>query len=859
MTTRDGPRRLDRALPLLAGALGSVGAIVLACAIEARDQVVDRALLRSQSAAARLCLEQAIEPRLLALERMAKRMAQPPPAGDPAGIWRRDAESYLDDRLGMSAIAQVDSSGRVRDVVPRGRAPWIAAMTAGDAVDWRETAARARAASAARLSAAFPLDDGQPGLVIVAPLGEHGDLLLGVCHLHDFLDPVLQGVLGTGIGVSLTQDGRTLVEHGAPGDGGAQRSVPLTLRGSTWELNLWPTAALAPGDGLLLSWLVLGSGVLASLLLAGALRTLLHARAQTGSSERAAQELTARLARAAFAERTLHECERRLDLALWGGELGLYDWDLATDAVVYDQGLLEMLGYSREQFPARIDTWEALVHPDDIGDVMWRLEAHLTDSCGSFEVEHRLLAQDGRWRWTLHRARVVERDADGAALRLIGVIQDVDRRRRAERQLRQANELLERRVAERSVELERARREADSLERQLAQLQRLEAVGRLAGGVAHDFNNMLSVINGYSELALQRLDEDHPARRAVLRIKAAGDKSAALTGKLLAFSRKQLLAPRVIDLADLLDDLQSYLDRLIGEKVELEFSRSAPLGRVEVDPTQLEQAILNLAVNARDAMPSGGRLTVGMCDVDLGPEDARRLDLPPGPYAQIMVADTGCGMDADTVAQIFEPFFTTKAPGEGTGLGLPSVHGFVRQSGGAIEVDSRVGEGSSFRIYLPRVEASCPPSSGLLDVRLGGQETILLAEDEEMVRELARETLGELGYRVVPARDGREALRVLQGDEKVHLLISDVVMPGMSGMELADEVRRSQPELPVMLVSGYTRNVAETSERLQQGQVVLSKPVPPSLLARVTRLMLDGRIEDARELARGSRPVAAQP
>ncbi len=521
------------------------------------------------------------------------------------------------------------------------------------------------------------------------------------------------------------------------------------------------------------------------------------------------------------------EQARRLELALWGGELGTCEWDLEQGAAKYDERFLALLGYEREPLAPILEAWEALIHPDDLGEVMWRLEAHLAGKTETLELEHRLRAGDGSWRRVALRARPITRDPQtGAPRRVLGVIR-----------LR-----------------EQAPPASGAAEGDAGRVAQLEAIGRLAGGVAHDFNNMLSVINGYAELALDRLEGDHPARRAIERIKAAGEKSAALTAKLLAFGGKQLLSPRVIEVRDLLDDLEVYLAPHLPPEVELVVTRSADLGRVRVDPGRLEQALLGLALNAREAMPQGGRLTLEARDLELAEEEARARATPAGPYVRLRLQDTGCGMDSETLQHLFEPFFSTKGHARGAGLGLPSVHGFVRQSGGAIEVTSRPGEGSTFSLYLPRVEEPAAASSGLIATRFGGDELVLLVEDEDLVRELARETLSGFGYQVIATRDGLEALAAVEVHPEVALVVSDVVMPNLGGLELAAELQRRRPDLPVLLVSGYTRDVARVAAEQALGQVVLSKPVPPALLARVVRLLIDGRHAEALELVGGARP-----
>ena len=384
-----------------------------------------------------------------------------------------------------------------------------------------------------------------------------------------------------------------------------------------------------------------------------------------------------------------------------------------------------------------------------------------------------------------------------------------------------------------------------SLEEQVRQAQRLEAVGRLAGGVAHDFNNILTAITGYTELLLEDFRGQDPRRADLEEIRAAAQRAAALTGQLLAFSRKQVLQPRILDLNEVVRGLEKMLRRLIGEDVVLEFAPGADLWAVRADPGQIEQVILNLAVNARDAMPHGGRLTVETANVELDGEDARRhADLVPGAYVRVTVSDTGTGMDADTAAHIFEPFFTTKEVGKGTGLGLATVHGIVSQSGGHITVESESGRGATFQVYLPRVEAlaEAPGAAPGAPLAVQGHETVLVAEDDRAVRDVVAATLSQRGYRVLRANDGPAALELAQSvDGRVDLLLTDLVMPGMTGRELAQALAARQRGLRVLFMSGYTDDAIVRRGVLEEGMPYLQKPFSPDALALKVREVLDRR------------------
>jgi PAS domain S-box-containing protein len=388
--------------------------------------------------------------------------------------------------------------------------------------------------------------------------------------------------------------------------------------------------------------------------------------------------------------------------------------------------------------------------------------------------------------------------------------------------------------------------ERRQLESQLRQAQKMEAVGQLAGGVAHDFNNLLTVIGGRCYLMLSKLGPDDALRREVELVRGAAERAARLTHQLLAFSRKQVLEPRVLDLNETVTGIEPLLRRLIGEDIEISVTRGSDLSRVKADAGQVEQVILNLAVNARDAMPQGGRLVLETANVTLDERAARRApDLAPGRYVVLSVTDSGHGMDAATRAQIFEPFFTTKEIGKGTGLGLATVYGIVKQSGGFIEVESEPGRGACFKVYLPQVEedaeAAEPAKVPGTRTRLEGSETVLLVEDDESLRMLAREILTVQGYAVLEAASPRDALRVHQTHlGRIDLLLTDVVMPEMNGRRLADHLKIARPEMAVLFMSGYTgAALGQHGEATEFAGHLLQKPFTPDGLSRRVREVLD--------------------
>jgi len=396
---------------------------------------------------------------------------------------------------------------------------------------------------------------------------------------------------------------------------------------------------------------------------------------------------------------------------------------------------------------------------------------------------------------------------------------------------------------QRLEEFERAEQEKKHLQERLTQAQKMEAVGRLTGGVAHDFSNLLTAIQGYSKFALDELAPDDPVRADVREVQRAAGRAETLTNQLLSFSRKQVLQPRVLKLDDLLNDMENLLRRLIGEDIDLSTVLAPDLGYVRADPGQIEQVIMNLFVNARDAMPQGGKLTFEAANVELDETYARtHLGINPGQYVMLAVSDNGAGMSDEVMAHLFEPFFTTKEQGCGTGLGLSTVYGIVKRANGHIEAESQPGEGSTFRIYLPRSDAeavaSAPlPRSGTL---ARGTETVLLVEDEDMVREVAHRALERQGYTVLTARLPEQALNLMQHYVgPVSLLITDVVMPGMNGPELTKRLLEFRPGLRVMYVSGYTDDELSHHGVLEPGVVLLLKPFDSNTFVQAVREVLD--------------------
>ena len=467
----------------------------------------------------------------------------------------------------------------------------------------------------------------------------------------------------------------------------------------------------------------------------------------------------------------------------------------------------KVLGYSAEELSQT--SAYAQIHPEDQPKVAKAAEQARSSGVGN-RVEYRVRHKNGEWRMLESTASAVC-SPEGKVEKLVIVNRDITERRR--------------------------------LEQQLVLSHKLEAIGRLSGGVAHDFNNLLGVIIGYAEALQQDPTGNESYREAIDEILKAGHRAASLTQQLLAFSRKQVLEPKILDLNAVVADIEKMLRRLIGEDIELKIICAADLGKVKADRGQIDQVIMNLAVNARDAMPRGGLLKIETCNVVLREEDRKnRQYIVPGVYVMVSVTDAGTGMDAEVQSHIFEPFFTTKEMGKGTGLGLATVYGVIKQSGGYIFVESEPGRGASFKIYLPRVEGAAlnQPESVAPRQKDHGPRTILIAEDEASLRKLTSNTLNKLGYTVLEAPDAAEAIRIAGLlASKIDLLLTDVVMPGMSGRELALRLATTRPDTKVLYMTGYTDGAIAEHGVLEAGISILRKPFTQAQLIR----SLDGIFE----------------
>jgi len=518
------------------------------------------------------------------------------------------------------------------------------------------------------------------------------------------------------------------------------------------------------------------------------------------------------------AEEALRESEERLQLVMEGSQLGYWDWNIETGKVSRNARWAEMLGYTLQEIEFTVKQWTDLHHPDDRAAVWKSIQDHLDGKTPAHRIEYRMRAKDGRYKWILDQARVVKRDAQGKPMRMSGTHTDITERKRAEE-------------------------EREKLQAQLAQAQKMESVGRLAGGVAHDFNNMLGVILGRVEMILDQVGPDQPIYHDLQEIQKAARRSADIIRQLLAFARKQTVTPKVLDLNKTVEGMLRMLRRLIGEDIDLTWLPGRDLAQVRIDPSQIDQILANLCINARDAIAGTGKLTIET-DSATFDEDycTHHTGFVPGDYVLLAVSDNGCGMDQEALEHLFEPFFTTKEVDKGTGLGLATVYGIVKQNNGFVNVYSEPGQGTTFKLYLPRhlTEADPLPKKIKDHPAECGQETILLVEDEPAILSMTTRMLEGLGYQVMPARTPGEAIRLAQEYVgAIHLLMTDVVMPEMNGRDLAKNLMSLYPGIRRLFMSGYTANVIAHHNVLDEGVNFLQKPFSMNDLGAKVREVLD--------------------
>jgi PAS domain S-box-containing protein len=539
------------------------------------------------------------------------------------------------------------------------------------------------------------------------------------------------------------------------------------------------------------------------------------------------------------AEAALRETEQRYRLAAKATNDAIWDWNLASNRIDWNEAVAVLFGYPAEEVEPSGDWWIEHIHPGDRDRINTSIHSVIDGAEEHWSAEYRFRRGDGTFAHVFDRGHVI-RDEQGRATRMIGAMLDLTERKRAEERLRELNETLESRVLERTTEL-MATQDA------LRQAQKMEAVGQLTGGLAHDFNNLLTGVSGSLEMMQVRISQGRVAEveRYVTAAQGAAKRAAALTHRLLAFSRRQTLAPKPTDVKQLVTGMEDLIGRTVGPAVEIETVNAAGLWLSLIDPSQLENAVLNLCINARDAMPDGGKITIETGNRWMDQRAAEQRGLEPGQYISLCVSDTGAGMTPDVIEKAFDPFFTTKPIGMGTGLGLSMIYGFAKQSGGSVGIYSEVGQGTMVCIYLPRHlgKAEAEESEGGVEEppRAEAGETVLVVDDEPTVRMLVTEVLTDLGYTAVEAADGAAGLKVLNSDLRIDLLITDVGLPGgMNGRQVADAARNVRPELKVLFITGYAENAVLSHGHLDPGMHVLTKPFAMDALATRIRQLIEG-------------------
>lgn len=789
-----------------------------------------------------------LEDRLEALDRLARREEARGRFLEES--WRLETSLYFRDTEGLIALALLNDE-----------APDAALAIAPDhpAAEQRPAllaamqAARERGGDARKpiLGAPVQLPGGNWLVAAVVRLeapGRTPQWLAGVFDLRILLDRALARSVMAGFVIEIADQGRVIYlsqPGGALQDRDWMKEAAVSAAGRLWTVRVWPRQGWVTRRWLMLPLVVSGLGLVVAVLLATSIHWAQAARQRAMEAEamnlelqreiqerRQAQEelarahelleervreRTAELARVNEAlraeilerqrtEETLRASEERYRNLFDSANDMVYTHDLQGCFTSINRAAERITGYTREE-ALRMNIADVVV-PEHL-ELARQMIVRKLGGEGSTTYEIAIRTKDGRRLLVEVSSHLTFED--GKPVGVLGIAREITERKRLEEQLRQS--------------------------------QRIEAIGRLAGGIAHDFNNLLTIIGAYSHMMLMDLPDRHPVRNYAEEILAAAERASALTDRLLAFSRRQVVQPVLVDVNEVVRNMVGLLRRMVGQDIELDTVLAPAVGLVRADPTQLEQVIMNLVINSRDAMPNGGRVTIETANFVREPGE--RGVPGPGSWTVLRVRDTGHGMDAEVLSHIFEPFFTTKGPGKGTGLGLSIVYGVVKQSGGEITVESEVGKGTVFTIYLPHASAEqlpAAPGAEAADepVRAGG-ETILLVEDEPGVRKLVRQMLVQHGYQVLEAGSGPESLALVQRyPGRIDLLLTDVVMPQMNGRELAEQLRNLRPNLKVMYMTGYTEDTVVRQGIGATGVICLQKPFLPDTLARKVREVLGG-------------------
>ena len=730
----------------------------------------------------------------------------------PEAKWKTVARRELRIHPACLALVWIDPSYQTRWIAAQKDEAFVRQLDFQGNLQWRAILDKTRG----QMDAVIPpsADIPEIGRVVTAfvPLKRERafeGFILGVFCIQEHLHTIFAEI-APGYAISIW-DSQGEVYHRSETD---EAYVPelgvekeFSFYDATWRLRIWPSKALLAKESSPFPNAALGVGLLMGLLLPSIVYLAQTTRLRAREVEATNQELKREVIERKQAEAALRESEERYRLLFDVNPHPMWVHDLATlSFLTVNDAAVRQYGYSRSEF----------------------LSMTIRDIRPEEDVP-RLLDALSRTPQTLDKTVWKHRRKDRTTLSVEITSHEFLFGGRPAR-LVQAVDITER----------------ERLAEQLRQSQKMEAIGQLAGGVAHDFNNLLTVITGYCDLLLMTAPPGDSSVAAIEEIRKAGHRAAGLTQQLLAFSRKQILEPKVINLNTVVADVEKLLRRVIGEHIDLATVFTDDLRTVKADPGQIQQVILNLAVNARDAMPEGGKLTIETANVHLDESyAATHVDVQPGPHVMLAVSDTGCGMTPDTIARVFEPFFTTKEVGKGTGMGLATVYGIVRQSGGSINVYSEPGKGTAFKVYLPSIVAECQFELELpdLDDAPSGTETILVVEDEEAVRGLTCRILKARGYTVLEASRPKDAILLCQQSEtSIQLLVTDVVMPEMSGPELAAQLTASQPALNVLFVSGYADQAIVRHGILDSDTAFLRKPFSPVELARKVREVLDASV-----------------